>query len=811
MKFKTNIQLVFFLLALLIPLTGISQDKIRISGFVRDTLTRELLIGANINQKESRAGTSADNNGYFSIVTKAPISLTFSYVGYISKTVVVDSHRDTLIQVSLEPGKALGEVVISAIRIPKSNVASLSIRELSAIPSLGSKPDILKSMQLLPGIQSQNEGTSRLLVRGGDPGQNLYLFDNTPVIYVNHIGGFMSVFNPDIINTIDIYKGGFPARFGGRLSSVVDIAQREGDQSSLKGSASIGITDASFAIEGPLKLKNSNFIVTGRKTLYDPYFLLASKLSAGNNLLFTYGFYDLNGKFTWRPDDRNSFHLNIYQGDDYLQAWSFLKESNKNQKVHLGNMWGNWLVSGRWNRVLSPRIFLSNSLSYTRYRLKNNQLFTTNDTTQNSDFNRKYLSVAEDLAFRSNTKFQLLKAWTLDAGLQASLLHHSPNDFYQSNLTQQSEIEKLRALESALYLDNKIALTSNIEANLGARLVNYSTTEYSHFSFEPRININIGISDQHQLNLSYMRVTQNAHLLVTSGSIMSNEVWVPADSRTPPALSDQLSVGWNGSFHQNMFQTELSVYYKTLEHLTTYKEGYTNLMGDADWRSKIISGGTGKSVGVEFLIRKVIGDWTGFASYAWSSTTRQYPDINGGKEYQFEFNRPHTASLNISHKFNEKWAVNLSWVYQTGLPYTPVLGRQLTMDTEPREDGTYGYYEVLVYGKRNSAQMKDYHRLDVGVTLNTITRNNRKATWTFSVYNLYNRHNPYYYYYNTTASGEIINPAQVTDHKPMNLYQMSFFPIIPSVSYKVYFDKNSPKRVKKQFNQRFKNWLFQHQ
>jgi hypothetical protein len=232
-------------------------------------------------------------------------------------------------------------------------------------------------------------------------------------------------------------------------------------------------------------------------------------------------------------------------------------------------------------------------------------------------------------------------------------------------------------------------------------------------------------------------------------------------------------------------------------------------MGDTEWRSKILGGGIGKSMGIELLVRKSVGNWTGFASYAWSHTTRQYPDINKGKEYLYEFDRPNTASLNINHRFNEKWSVNLTWIYQTGIPYTPILGRQLTQTTYSDINGNYGYYEVLLYGERNSARMKDYHRLDIGVTLNTRTRYNRKATWTFSIYNLYNRRNPYYYYFNTSSRGEIVSPVGMSEFVPMNLYQLSLFPIIPSVSYKVYFDGKATKKVKKPDNHRFRDWIFQ--
>ena len=819
MMIRMNKMMILAVLMLGFALPSLAQN--RISGFVRDKQTGERLIGANILIEGEPGGTSTDNNGYFSMIAKTPCILKVSFVGYKQADLAIRSVRDTLIQIALDPGKELEAVVVTGIRRPINNVSTLRISELRQLPSLGGKPDVLKSMQLLPGIQAQNEGSSLLLVRGGDPGQNLYLFDNVPVIYVNHLGGFTSVFNPDIINSIDLYKGGFPARYGGRVSSVVDITQREGDRAGLKGSLSLGVTDMSFTVEGPTKLRNSSFIVTGRKTLIDPLMAAVTRIIDMNGLVVAYGFHDLNGKFTWKPDERNSFHLNLYQGDDYLNFWSVQNSERRSDDVsemktekvtensHLKNVWGNWLASARWNHIVSPRVFMTNTLSYTRYRLNLFQNYSLTDSVKHPIFDRNYLSSVEDLSFRSNLKVQVLKWWSLETGLQVSYLNHTPNSYYQSTLEQQPAVERLRAFEPAVYLDNKFSLGSRIEANLGLRSVGYLSKASSFTSLEPRVRISLTLALEQQLHASYQQVTQNEQLLFTSGSIMNNEVWVPAGVGINPARSDQYSLGWTGSFHNGQYTAEITGYYKTLSNLATYREGYSSLMGDLDWRSKVVTGGTGRSIGVEFLLKKQYGDWTGFASYAYSRTTRQFPQINKGQEFTFDFDRPHTASLNINHKFNEKWSASLTWVYQTGLPYTPVLGRQLTLDTEPDENGSLGYYEVLLYGDRNSGRMKDYHRLDVGVTLNTVTKRNRNATWTFSVYNLYNRHNPYFYYFNTNDKAGFERPENLTDFKPMNLYQMSFFPIIPSVSYKLYFDGTATKVPKRFTGEKFRKWLYQ--
>lgn len=778
-----------------------SYGQSRISGFVRDQQSQEILVGANIVSTTEKAGTSTDNNGYFSYMVRIPSRLKISFVGFKPVEIDLRTQTDTLMYVFLEAGKELDEVVVKGSRKPVNNVSTLKISELQQLPSLGGKPDVLKGMQLLPGIMAQNEGSSLLLVRGGDPGQNLYLFDNVPVIYVNHLGGFTSVFNPDIINSIDVYKGGFPARFGGRLSSIVDITQREGNPTALKGSLSAGVTDISFAVEGPLPLKNSSFILTGRKTLTDPLMAMFTWISDANDFIVAYGFHDLNGKFTWKPNVKNSLHLNLYQGDDYMSFWSVQKSKTEKESGHLSHIWGNWLASGRWNHVVSPRVFMTNTLSLSRYRLNFFQSYVVTDTIRHPVFDREYRSSVQDLSLRSNLKIQILKGWSIEMGLQATSLVHIPNAYYQSNLAIQSEKERIGAFESGLFLENKINLGTRIEANLGLRIVNYLTTGFSSVSLEPRARLSLNFAREQYLHMSYQKVSQNEQLLFTAGSIMNNEVWVPAGVGIKPALSDQYTFGWNGSFLEGQFTAEVTGYYKTLSNLATYREGYTSLMGDLDWRTKVVSGGTGKSTGVEFLLKKNYGSWTGFVSYAWSHATRQFPQINKGQEYIFDFDRPHTASLNVSHKINEAWSVNLIWVYQTGLPYTPVLGRQLTLNTEPDQYGNFGYYEVLLYGDRNSGRIKDYHRLDVSATLNTITRHDRKATWTFSVYNLYNRHNPYYYYFNTSTNDYIDRPENLTGFEATNMYQMSFFPIIPAVSYKLYFDKITLKRVKLPYNQ----------
>ena len=763
--------------------------QIHFSGFVTDSLSGERLIGVNIVESGTANGVTSDNNGFFSLRIKQPAVVKLTYVGY--KTVEIQIEKDELMKVRMSTGIALAEVVVSTQRWQNTDVVSLGAKELLNIPALGGKPDVLKAAHLLPGVNPQSEGSSLLSVRGGNPGENLYLLDNIPLIYVNHIGGFMSVFNPDMINGMDIYKSGFPAMYGGKLSSIVDITQREGDMSSLKGTLGVGLSDLSFSVEGPTKIKNTSFIVTGRKTLTEALLGSVSGLSDGNNNIVMYGFHDVNAKFSWKPDTRNSLHLNLYQGDDYLHFHT-KKEPRSSGKSTMNTIWGNWLLSARWNHVLNPKLFVRHSLSYTRYRLTDKKRFSG---ITDGTFSSNYLSSVQDVSLRSDWKYPVSDLWQMDFGLHLSHLVHLPNRTRQSNLSSEISDEQYRSWENAVYWDNKITFFRNFKAHAGGRAVFYDAEGFNNFSFEPRLQLDVAISKNHSLHIGYMKVSQNSHLLFTAGGIMNNEVWVPAGNKFPVSGSEQYTAGWLGVFYDGMFQAGAEAYYKRLRHLSNYREGYLSLMGDTDWQSKIITGGQGEAKGIEFMLRKTTGQWTGFASWSWSETTRQYPDVNDGKRYLYEYDRPHTVSLNLNKQLNERWTFNMVWVWMSGLPYTPAIGRQLFEYWDEDE-----YLEALIYGERNSARMKPYHRLDVGLNRSVLTKRNRKAVWTFSIYNLYNRRNPYFYYYNENGSNEMYMPGFYADRRygesrnhSMTLYQLSFFPMIPTVSYKLYFDRNEQK------------------
>lgn len=476
---KSNI-LILLLLLWITPCRVFAQQAVTVSGFVKDSATGEMLIGATVADLGSTNGVYSDNNGFFSIRVSNGTILSFLFVGYEKQEIEVLATTDTLITVDLVSDiSILEEIVVSASRKDNNvNVASLSTRELVQIPAIGGKPDVSKGLQLLPGIVAQNEGSALLVVRGGDPGQNLYLFDNVPIIHVNHLGGFISVFNPEIINNISLYKGGFPAKYGGKLSSIVDITQREGDVSSMKGTFSIGLTDMSFSVEGPTKLENSSYIVTGRKTMIDA--LMAEGTYAFSDYTFFYGFHDVNGKFTWKPDKKNTLNLNFYYGDDYLVTSQSSDESGETTKFRKPYIWGNIMGSAQLKKVITPKLYLSQGLSYTKYRLKDVVKYGIESNDGTIKRSHSNLSSVQNMMYSNSLKYSPLANITVEGGTQLSFISYLP-DYEEVNKIPLKK-ERTSSSENVLYLESTVSFLKYSKLVVGLRGVGYFVKGYNEFS-----------------------------------------------------------------------------------------------------------------------------------------------------------------------------------------------------------------------------------------------------------------------------------------------------------------------------------------
>lgn len=785
--------LLLFLFTLLLTF---AKSQITISGFVYDAETKEAIIGANIIDSINSNGTTTNTQAYYVLKTSSP-EITVSFIGYQSQKVSINQTNNTIINIYLEASPyQLDEVTIHAEPDNSINLSRLDIKEIAQLPSLGGQTDIVKSILVLPGIQSQGEASSLLIVRGGDPGQNMFLLDNTSLIYVNHLGGLLSVFNPDIINDLKVYKGGFPAKYGGKLSSIIDITQRSGNSSKLKGSFGIGITDANLSLEGKLS-KKTTYILTARKTLFDVLIFGASAISGGGDYYAIYGFHDINFKSVWRANGRNTFALNIFQGDDYIMSWN--KKDNSdiyNTKIRVRNVWGNLMGSASWNSIISPKIFGKSNLSYSRYRVSDIQ--SLSNTNSNGLYNN-FTSRVQEISLNSDWSASIIKNWMLIGGLHLNYTKNTPYDYKDAGFNNLHTILFEELNNTAFSLSNKISVSKLIDANIGARLANYNLYDATEFFIEPRVNLNFNLQKLGIVNIDYMKVNQASHLMISSGNIYANEIWIPASKDVPISNSLQYSISWSKSFHKNMLNLSIGFYHKELSNLVTSQKNVYDLLELANWKESLEIGGTGKVNGIEFMIKKSYGDWTGSLSYHFSKSTRNFANINDGKDYLYEYNRPNDLTIFINRKITDNLSFSLVWNYQTGLPYTPVLGRQYLLDPYTNE-----YYEAFIYGERNSARMRDYHRLDIGVKYETVSNKRKlKTVWTFSIYNIYNRQNPSYYYYNNNSTPEIHHSSN--GFVELDLYQISLFPILPSVSYKVYFGKGDKTKQKREKS--FSNWL----
>ena len=515
---------------------------------------------------------------------------------------------------------------------------------------------------------------------------------------------------------------------------------------------------------------------------------LISALSGGGDYTLFYGFHDVNGKLSWRPDARNRWSVSFYQGDDYLNYRYRHSNGKDREKARLSNVWGNWLLSTQWSRVHGSHLYSTQNLSMVKYRLKNAQSYVRKDSKEEFKFDRDFRSAVSDISYKWDFKSELKRYWSLDFGVQSSYYRHQPNRFEITNALVSYNEKPIHSLESVLYAENKVTIWNRLQLRMGARGVNYSTSDFSTYRIEPRTAIDLHFAKNHSFNLSYMVANQFSHLLFTQGEMMSNEVWVPASKTILPASSTQISGGWNGSFKDDLYQVEIAAYHKELTDVATYKKGYSSLMGDLNWRNKVESGGSGEAYGIEFYLKKSKGLWNGFIGYSWSRAFRKFEHLNKGKSYVFEYDRPHNLSLNVNRKLSGKLTFSGSWTFQSGLPFTPVIGRQMIPALIELEDEPY-YYEAFIYGEKNSARMRYYHRLDLGLNYITKTKKGHKAQWTFAIYNAYNRKNPYSYMFTNEITENNILTTDIFGGEldSFALYQISYFPFILTASYKVYF------------------------
>ncbi|NMC40584.1 MAG: TonB-dependent receptor [Bacteroidales bacterium] len=776
---------------------GYSQ-KITISGYVKDAASGEIIAGATVVTAGNYNYAVSNSYGYYILTlnqSEDSVKIQASFVGFSPSSISIIPRQNLTVDFALINTNILDEVVVSAERTStyekrrEMSVVSIPISKVAVMPSLGGESDVLKTLQLMPGIQSGNEASSGLYVRGGSPDQNLMVIDDVPVYYVNHLGGFVSTFNSDAINSMKLVKGGFPAHYGSRLSSVVDIKMKEGNLKEFHGNAMIGMIASKIMIEGPIKKDTTSYMISLRRFMYDLITRPLTRVTSFNGTSIGYNFYDLNAKINHIISPKDRIYLSFYSGGDKIL-------SRQKTQTDLNKMileWGNILGAFRWNHLYGDRLFSNITLYSTRYRLANefSRTYTRNNIKEKTSAG--YWSGIIDLSVKADFDYYVKQNYKIKFGGTSVFHHFNPNTTTYHSVENSAAIDtsfgsrKQNGLENALYLENEISLGTMLFTNIGFRVTNYQIPNRNYFSFEPRFLTTLMISGSTLMKASYSSMNQYIHLLTGSGPNMQNDIWVPVTGAVAPSMSKQYAIGLEKAFKDGMFEISLEGYYKTMNNLITYKDGVAILSSASDWQSQVEINGKGKSYGLEFLLQKTKGSATGWMAYTYSKTTRQFENKNNGKPYPFKYDRTHDISIVYQQKIKSNIQFSATWVYGTGNPYTLATGKYKMMpeviDEFINESNYLRYGQV--YNDLNSFRMRAYHKLDVGVNFYKKVKRGER-TWNISIYNLYNRKNPYYYFLDTSyqydEQGRIIPEATRTVLK-----QQSYFPIIPSFSYSFKF------------------------
>lgn len=758
-------------------------QKFTISGYLKDAQSGESLIGANIYNKNTGTGTAANYYGFYSVTFSAgELSLTYSYVGYQSKQFTFNLQKDTTINIELSP-QLMDEVVVEGKltediqESTQMGSINVPIQQIKSLPAFMGEVDLMKVIQLLPGVQSGSEGTSGIYVRGGGPDQNLILLDGVPVYNASHLFGFFSVFNADAINNVDLIKGGFPARYGGRLSSVIDISMKEGNNKEFKGEGSIGLIATKVTVEGPLAKGKSSFIVSARRTYVDILARPIIKAQTKGDGIFGYYFYDLNTKFNYTFSDRDRLYFSVYTGDDKAYAREKYLHSDGASIVEsseeFGLKWGNITSALRWNHVYNPKLFSNVTATHSRYRFSLfNESATIEDGAKEVLVNQ-YLSGINDWATKIDFDYLPNPNHFIKFGVNA--IYHTFNPG-AANFKFTDEIDtvistgNIGAGEFALYFEDDIKLGNKWKANAGLHYSAFIVEGRAYNSLQPRFSSRYLINSKTSLKASYARMTQYIHLLTNSGIGLPTDLWVPATNKIRPQQSHQVAIGVAHDLG-NQYELSIESYYKSMNNIIEYKDGAGFGQPGANWQNQV-EVGRGDAYGMEFFVHKKVGAYQGWVGYTLAWSNRQFDNINFGRVFPYKYDRRHDISITNSFALSEKVDFSAVWVYGSGNSISLPIAIYSTADNE------YDYYNsydnIEHYEGRNSYRMRAYHRLDLSVGFKKPTRWGERK-WIFAVYNAYNRKNPFF-----ISTGYDSNNQK-------KFVQYSLFPIIPSFSYQFKF------------------------
>lgn len=767
-----------------------SEKRYTINGYIRDAATGETLIGATLSVKGNVKGITSNNFGFYSItLNEGEYTMVTSFVGYQSQIIGLNLTKDTSLNINLLSGTNLSQEVVVTARKRDNNVKSaqmgklsLPIEQIKSVPAFLGEVDLLKVVQLLPGVRNAGEGSAGIYVRGGGPDQNLILLDDAVVYNTGHLFGFFSVFNSDAIKNVSLIKGGMPSQYGGRLSSVLDVSMKEGNNQQFKVDGGIGLIASRLSIQGPIKKDKASFIVSARRTYIDalskPFISKTSSFYGSG-----YYFYDLNAKMNYRFSEKDRLYLSGYFGRD---VFDFV---NGKQSLDVNIPWGNATGTIRWNHVFSKKLFVNTTAVYNDYNF-------TFSALQNN-FNVKLASGIRDVSLKQDYDFYPFSKQKIKFGALYTYHRFTPSvvSGNQDSVVFNPQNAQVKyANEAAVYLQDDWEISSKLQFNAGIRYSMFSqigpyknyTTDINgnrtdsvvygsgkpvktYGGLEPRATLRYALNDETSIKASVTRNMQYIHLVSNSGTTLPTDIWVPSTINVKPQISWLYAAGFFKNFKNNMYETSVEMYYKDMQNQIEYKDGYTpNTLDDTE-NSFVF--GKGWSYGTELLINKVKGRFTGWLGYSLSWTWRKFPDLNFGEKFPAKYDRRNDLSAVALYEINKKWKVSAAFVYGTGNAATLPQRFYLVEGVLTQE-----------YSRMNQYRLPSYHRLDLSATLTPKKNENRKwkTEWVFSIYNAYSRKNPYFIYFD--QSGNALDGSLQIQAK-----QVSIFPIIPSVTWNFKF------------------------
>lgn len=759
-----NQRLISVLVLMVLPFI-VAAQQVTISGYIKEGKSGESIIGATVLIASKNAGTVTNAFGFYSITIPADsVQLMVTSPGYETYSTILYPRNNLFLNVSLEKdGKTtLKEVTVSGKKEAlqsrtQMSAVDLSMNTIKALPAFLGEVDIMKAIQLLPGIQAGNEGSSGLYVRGGGADQNLILLDGVPVYNAAHLFGFFSVFNADAIKSVEVIKGGFPARYGGRLSSVVDINMKEGNKQEFHGEGGVGLVAARLTLEGPLDKGKSSFMISGRRTYID---VLAKPIMTRD---VSYYFYDLNGKVNFRLGERDHLYLSGYTGDD-----KFGNSENEGERAYkTGISWGNVTAVARWNHVFGPRLFGNLTTYYSRYRFGVEIEEGSERNGIPSVYKLNYSSSIRDYAVKYDFDYRPHAAHNIRFGA-GFVAHHYRPGAQQSQISglgytrdTAMGIQPIDGNEMDIYAEDDIRITSRLKANIGLHGTGFAVRGQFFTSLQPRLAIRYLLHPQLSVKLSYVQMSQFIHLLTNSSTGLPTDLWVPATDRVQPLRSQQGALGLAYT-HAKGYEVTLEGYYKTMDNVIEYKEGTSFLNTTTSWEDRVVSG-KGWSYGAELFIQKKKGRFTGMFGYTLSWTNRRFDELNNGAAFPYRYDRRHDIKIAGVYNLSSSWQLSAEWVYGTGNAITiPVAAYRASNGQK-----------LTVYSDRNGYRMPAYHRGDISVKYTKVRKRSERA-WILSVYNVYDRRNPFYIY------EQEVNGVN-------SFKQVSLFPVIPSISYQFKF------------------------